>query len=115
MTGIIFLQQFKDRAEFIKSGSIIPQRILRGESKKKHKVVAGCDVWAIPTPKGYLIAADCRGGSVLKIKDGIKNLNLIGSPYTPGGLTHWIGNHNLSDEDWGNYLLKVYTMRMYNG
>ncbi len=106
----MFIEKFKARAEFFKKGSIIPQRILKGDRRKKHVVKFGSDCWAIPTPLGYLVAVDCtNGGSVVRVSKVPKNLHLVGSPY--GGSTFWHGNHLLTDKEWSEQLEAQYRRR----
>ena len=108
----MFIDKFKARAEFFKKGSIIPQRILKGERKKKHVVKFGSDCWAMPTPHGYLVAVDCMNGdSVVRISRMPPKLDLVGSPY--GGTTNWFGNHQLTDAEWSDILEKKYK-RMFS-
>ncbi len=94
------MDEFKARAQFFPGGRIIPQRILKGPRWIKRRITFGTDCWAIPTPKGYLVASDSSTGNgaavTLNNGDGFLSRNgdawLTGSPYTPGGNTHWIGN-----------------------
>ncbi|AVX37804.1 hypothetical protein [Yersinia massiliensis] len=98
--------ELKSRGEFFKKGSIIPQRILKGRRKAKHFVVFGCDSWVIPAPMGYVVMvnsayADCA----IRLRGPRKNckqLILRGSPYSPKGITKWIGNALITDKEWAS-------------
>lgn len=99
------LDQFKAAAQFFPAGRIIPQRILKGPRKVKHWVRFGSDSWALPTPKGYLIAFDTTSRPpVPKInRSPFTNVTFTGSPY--GGTTYWLSNsiragHVKTDAEW---------------
>lgn len=91
------LSGLKARNEFYKKGSIIPQRVLKTERKKKHHVMFGSDTWIVPTKSGYLCICDTgEHCSAVKFSHKLKNAHLVGSPY--GGTTHWIGNTNRTND-----------------
>lgn len=114
------IDDFKRAAEFFPAGRIIPQRILKGPRKYKHRITFGSDSWAVNTPGGYVIAINTgETGSGIRIKPGLpepsvyvpwkkklrrkarpKGINLYGSPYTKGGGTHWVGNTGRAEEKW---------------
>lgn len=90
------LSELKARNEFYKKGSIIPQRVLKAERKKKHHVKFGSDTWVVPTKSGYLCICDTgEYGSAVKLSYKLKNANMVGSPYC--GTTYWLGNANRTD------------------
>ena len=98
------LSELKARNEFYKKGSIIPQRVLKAERKKKHHVKFGSDTWVVPTKSGYLCICDTgKDGSALKFSHKLKNATMVGSPY--GGTTRWIGNTNGTDSQHETYVL----------
>ena len=82
------------KAEFFKAGSIIPQRVLRSDKRKlKHKIVFGSDSYVFPYKNGYIVACMTNNdGCIIKIKDGVKNIKLTGSPYHIKGCTFFVGN-----------------------
>lgn len=99
------LSELKARNEFYKKGSIIPQRVLKTERKKKHHVLFGSDTWIVPTKSGYLCICDTgKHGSAVSIS-GLKNASLQGSPY--GGCTHWLGNTYQTAEQHETTVLEV--------
>lgn len=109
----LFLDWFKERSEFFKAGSIIPQRILKGKRKWKHLFKFGSDSWALPTPNGYLVAVDTwkgLGAVHVKFMKNCVKLDLNGSPY--GGVTNWVGNHAGNDEVWSKILEERYNLSM---
>ena len=99
------LSELKARNEFYKKGSIIPQRVLKTERKKKHHVTFGSDTWVVPTNSGYLCICDTGDhGSAINLT-GLKNAHLQGSPY--GGSTRWIGNTRQTVEEHETTVLEV--------
>ena len=93
------LSELKARNEFYKKGSIVPQRVLKTERKKKHYVLFGCDTWIVPTKSGYLCICDTgKDGSALKFSYKLKNAHLVGSPY--GGTTQWVGNTSRNNDQY---------------
>lgn len=99
------ISELKARNEFYKKGSIIPQRVLKTERKKKHHVTFGSDTWLVPTRSGYLCICDTgKHGSAINIT-GLKNAHLQGSPY--GGSTQWVGNTYQTDEQHNAYVLEL--------
>lgn len=49
------LQQFKDRCEFFKAGSIVPQRVLKGPRKVKHRVKFLHNTWRFNAGNKYVV------------------------------------------------------------
>ncbi|HEC1649068.1 TPA: hypothetical protein R1156_000976 [Yersinia enterocolitica] len=113
------ISELKSRGEFFKKGSIIPQRIFKGRRKTKHFVVFGSDSWVIPAPHGHVILVDSRNSDcAIRIRgprkdsdcvvriEGLrsysnhKQLILRGSPYFHGGITKWMGNSCITDDEW---------------
>lgn len=93
------LSELKARNEFYKKGSIVPQRVLKTERKKKHYVLFGSDTWIVPTKSGYLCICDTgKDGSALKFSYKLKNAHLVASPY--GGKTHWVANTNRTNDQY---------------
>lgn len=100
MNAFKSIAHMKNAAEFFPAGKIIPRRILKAKRRDSSGVRFGADTWAINTPKGYLCANDSRStGYCLRIS-WVKNQALYGSPYTPGGITDWLGNQGISDDEW---------------
>jgi hypothetical protein len=84
------IEEFKKKSEFIKKGKIIPTRILQcSKRKKQHCLKANADIWAIPTPSGYLVLVDGYCG--FAIINNVHDVILTGSPYTKNGHVHFIG------------------------
>lgn len=101
------LSELKARSEFYKKGSIIPQRVLKTERKKKHHVTFGSDTWLVPTKSGYMCICDTgEHGSAIKLTS-LKNVNLICSPYS--GVTYWVGNSHQTADQHENYVLELLT------
>lgn len=99
------LSELKARNEFYKKGSIIPQRVLKTERKKKHHVMFGSDTWIVPTKSGYLCICDTgEHGSAVSISC-LKNAHLQGSPY--GGSTQWVGNTYQTVEQHETFVLEL--------
>lgn len=105
------IDDFKRAAEFFPAGRIIPQRILKGPRKLKQYFKFAVDCWAIPTPRGYVIAADSRkAGCAIRycapadhwtLNGKLKReINMFGSPYFKNGATNWTGNCGRTDEQW---------------
>lgn len=97
------IEQFKEAAEFFPAGRIVPQRILKGPRRYKHKVKFGSDSWALPTPRGYLVAQDAGRcalyigmGNRFQIYGKSYKLTLDGSPYVPNGGTNFVRK----SDDW---------------
>lgn len=85
------LQEFKERSEFFKAGSIVPQRVLKGPRKVKHRVKFLCDVWRFSHSDKYVIYAHapCKmpkvpgsgdGNYYIKISN-VRNGHFITAPY----------------------------------
>ena len=100
MNAFKSIAHMKNAAEFFPSGKIIPRRILKAKHRDSSGVRFGADTWAINTPKGYLCANDSRSTGYCLHISWVKNQALYGSPYTPGGITDWVGNHSISDDEW---------------
>lgn len=101
------LSELKARNEFYKKGSIIPQRVLKAERKKKHHVTFCSDTWLVPTKSGYLCICNTgEHGSVINIT-GLKNAHLQGSPY--GGSTQWVCNAHQTSDQHEAYILILLT------
>ncbi len=115
----LIISDLKARAEFFKKGSIIPQRIFKGRRKTKHFVVFGSDSLVIPSYHGYVVLVDSRNSDcAIRIRgprrdsdcvvrsEGLrsysnhKQLILRGSPYFHGGITKWMGNSCITDDEW---------------
>ncbi len=102
------LSELKARNEFYKKGSIIPQRVLKSERKKKHHITFGSDTWLVPTKSGYLCICDTgEHGSAVKFSYKLRNAQMVGSPYS--GATHWVGNTNRTNDQHENYVLELLT------
>lgn len=92
------------KAEFFKKGSIIPQRILRGPRKFKHKVCFGSDSYVLPSKRGYVIACMTKEsicGSAISLKCNIyknRNITLIGSAYHKDSDLSWVVSYQGKDE-----------------
>ena len=100
------LSELKSRNEFYKKGSIVPQRVLKTERKKKHYVLFGSDTWIVPTKSGYLCICDTgEDGSALKFSHKLKNATMVGSPY--GGSTRLVGNTRQTVEQHETTVLEV--------
>ena len=104
------LEEFKKRAEFFPAGKIIPQRILKGPRRIKHLCNFSYDSYAVRTNAGYIVLCINDGPSKISKTSSAANLNypiggrcfgknrilrLYGSPYTPGGVTHWLFRHKI--------------------
>lgn len=87
------------QGEAFRKGQIIPQRILKGPRKLKHQVIFGCDCWAFCTPKGYIVFNKMGENESAARITNIKNQELLGSPYTPGGTTCFLGAFGMSDDE----------------
>lgn len=94
------IAEFKEKAEFFKAGSIIPQRVAKVTPRKEsYKVVFGSDSWVLPAINGYVVAVNTADkGSALYVKNKFKNIKINGSPYGVG--TFFMGNAGLSDGEW---------------
>jgi len=104
------LEEFKKRAEFFPAGKIIPQRILKGPRRIKHLCNFSYDSYAVRTNGGYIVLCINDGSSKISKTSSAAILNypigsrcfgknrilrLYGSPYTPGGVTHWLFRHKI--------------------
>lgn len=88
------LNDFKAAAEFFPCGRIVPQRVLKGPKKYKHKVTFGADCWMIPSRKGHVFFVDTAGtenGCFIRINIKQK-AELIWHPYTKDVNTYWTMN-----------------------
>ncbi|CNI75612.1 Uncharacterised protein [Yersinia massiliensis] len=113
------VSELKARAEFFKKGSIIPQRIFKGRRKTKHFVVFGSDSWVIPSYHGYVVLVDSKNSDcAIRIRGprrdsdcvvgsewrrsfrNHKQPSLRGSPYFYMGITRWMGNYGITDDEW---------------
>ena len=103
------------RARFYKRGAIIPQKVLRGPKRKKqHQLTFGSDSWVLPTKTGYLVV--CATGvntSAIRLGRGFPTGTYIGSPYHPDGDTHWIGDKEISRDQWAKNVIE--TLKKKNG
>ena len=103
----IWLRELKSRVEFYPAGRIVPQRVLKGPRKQKHRVVFGSDSWLVPTVGGYVVLVDCGvNGAALRLHRNLHNVCLEGSPYS-NGATHWVGNAELSEQEYAEYIMRV--------
>ena len=106
------LEEFKKQAEFFPAGKIIPQRILKGPRRIKHLCNFSYDSYAVRTNGGYIVLCVNDGPSkASKLNRSTaaglnypiggrlfgKNRVVVfyGSPYTPGGVTHWLFEHKI--------------------
>ena len=103
------------RARFYRRGAIIPQKVLRGPKRKKqHQLTFGSDSWVLPTKTGYLVV--CATGvntSAIRLGRGFPTGTYIGSPYHPDGDTHWIGDKEISRDQWAKNVIE--TLKKKNG
>ena len=100
------LDSLKARVEFYRKGSIVPQRVLNSDRRKKHLVTFGSNCWLVPTKSGYLVLVDCgENGSALRLGRNIRNARLQGSPYSSGG-TLWLGNARMSAEEYSLLVMR---------
>ena len=105
----IWLRELKSRVEFYPAGRIVPQRVLKGPRKQKHRVVFGSDSWLVPTVGGYVVLVDCGvNGATLSFRSNLRNACLEGAPYSVGG-THWIGNTGYSAQEYAEYVMSKLT------
>jgi hypothetical protein len=93
------IDDLKEVAEFFPRGKIIPRRIMKGPRRYSSKIRFDSDCWVLNTPKGHVCASNNSQGYMIHIK-GIKNAEIVGSPYTTSGASDWIGNGVLSDSEW---------------
>lgn len=50
------LDEFKAKAEFFKAGSVVPKRIMRLDTYKRHgRMTFGNDTWAFSSERGYIL------------------------------------------------------------
>lgn len=100
------LDSLKARVEFYRKGSIVPQRVLNSDRRKKHLVTFGSNCWLVPTKSGYLVLVDCgENGSALRLGRNLRNAHLQGSPYSSGG-TLWLGNARMSAEEYSLLVMR---------
>jgi len=95
------IEDIQRRGEFFKRGQIIPQRILKCNKRRHaHRKVFGSNSYAIPVNGGYLVACfhSDDNSSAIRILLGMKSCLVLGSPYGMRG-TWWVGNYQLSDDD----------------
>lgn len=105
----IWLRELKSRVEFYPAGRIVPQRVLKGPRKQKHRVVFGSNSWLVPTVGGYVVLVDCGAdGAALRFHSNLRNAYLQGSSYSVGG-THWIGNTGYSAQEYAEYVMSQLT------
>ena len=105
----IWLRDLKSRVEFYPAGRIVPQRVLKGPRKQKHRVVFGSNSWLVPTVGGYVVLVDWEAnGAALRFRSNLRNAYLQGSPYSVGG-THWIGNTGYSAQEYAEYVMSRLT------
>lgn len=105
----IWLRELKSRVEFYPAGRIVPQRVLKGPRKQKHRAVFGSNSWLVPTVGGYVVLVDCGvNGVALRLHSNLRNVHLQGSPYSVGG-THWIGNAGYSAQEYAEYVMSKLT------
>lgn len=105
----IWLRELKSRVEFYPAGRIVPQRVLKGPRKQKHRVVFGSNSWLVPTVGGYVVLVDCGiNGAALRLHPNLRNACLQGSPYSVGD-THWIGNAVYSAQEYAEYIMSKLT------
>lgn len=116
-TNADVLQEFDSllsRTRFYRQGAIIPQKVLRGPKRKKqHQLTFGSDSWVLPTKTGYLVV--CATGvntSAIRLR-GLPAGTYIGSPYHPGGETHWQGDKGISRDQWAKNVIE--TLKKKNG
>jgi hypothetical protein len=105
-TDIEYLNGLRERVEFYRKGSIVPQRVLKCERRKKHHITFGADCWLVPTRSGYLVLVDCgTNGSALRLSRYLQNARLRGSPYL--GCTHWCGNSGMSESEYAAFVVQM--------
>lgn len=96
------IAEFKEKAEFFKAGSIVPQRVAKVTPRKaSYMVVFGSDSWVLPAINGYVVAVNTADkGTALYVKNKFKNIKIKinGSPYGVG--TFFMCNAGLSDGEW---------------
>ena len=101
----IWLRELKSRVEFYPAGRIVPQRVLKGPRKQKHRVVFDSNSWLVPTVGGYVVLVDCgANGAALRVRSSLCNVCLEGSPYS-NGATRWVGNAGLSEQEYAEYIM----------
>ncbi|MGH1529663.1 hypothetical protein [Yersinia proxima] len=113
------ISELKSRGEFFKKDSIIPQRILKGRRKTKCFVVFCSDSWVIPSYHGYVVMVDSRNSDgAIRVRGPRKDSDYLvgsewrrsfrnnkqpslrGSPYFYMGITRWMGNSCITDDEW---------------
>lgn len=87
------LDQFKAAAEFFPCGRIVPQRILKGPRRIKHKVKFGADCWLFQNPLGVVIFAETSSpnsnGAIIRTSLAtIRGMSFV--PYSAKGVLRWI-------------------------
>lgn len=89
------LDQFKAACKFFPKGRIVPQHVLKGAKKLKHKVTFGSDCWLLYTPKGHFFFADTKSGGTDSCFIRImitEKAHLTWHPYIPNVNTRWVIN-----------------------
>lgn len=103
------IEQIKTAGRFYKAGSIIPERALSTRPKaKRHLIKFASDCWVIGVSKSgsMVVAVDCKEvGSIFAIPYLVRGVTCVGGKYVSGN-THWVGNTNMTDDQWAESIEK---------